>query len=88
MLKKIIQTIIPKQGPAIIGPYSVGKIYNGTAYISGQLGIDPKTNELVSGCVEEQTHQILKNLDHILKEAGSGMDRVLKCTVYLLVFVK
>lgn len=67
MFRKIIRTIVPKQGPKLIGPYSVGKIYNGTAYISGQLGINPLTNELVSNCVEEQTDQILKNLDQILK---------------------
>lgn len=44
MLPKIIKTLVLNQGPAIIGPYSVGKIYNGTAYISGQLGLNPLTN--------------------------------------------
>ena len=66
-MNNLIKTIVLKQGPAILAPYSVGKIFNGTAYISGQLGLNPLTNELVSNCVEEQTDQILKNLENILK---------------------
>ena len=87
MISKAIRTITLSKGPIAIGPYSVGKIYNGTAYISGQLGVNPETSELVSDSVEEQTEQILKNMTLILKEAGSCLENVLKCTVYLLVFV-
>lgn len=87
MISKVIKTITLSKGPIAIGPYSVGKIFNGTAYISGQLGINPETNELVSDSIEEQTDQILKNLTMILQQAGSKLENVLKCTVYLLVVV-
>lgn len=73
MISKAIKTITLSKGPIAIGPYSVGKIFNGVAYISGQLGVNPDTSELVSESIEEQTHQILKNLTAILKEANSSL---------------
>lgn len=87
MISKAIRTITLSKGPAAIGPFSVGKIFNGAAYISGQLGLNPETNELVSDSVEEQAEQILKNMTVILKDAGSCLENVLKCTVYLVVLV-
>ena len=55
MISKAIKTITLSKGPIALGPYSVGKIFNGVAYISGQLGIDPETNQLASDSVEGQT---------------------------------
>jgi 2-iminobutanoate/2-iminopropanoate deaminase len=69
--------------PAAIGPYSQGFIANGTLYASGQIPIDPATGELVPGGITEQTEQVMRNVDAILKEAGLTPDRVVKTTCYL-----
>ena len=69
--------------PAAIGPYSQGFIANGTLYASGQIPIDPATGELVPGGITEQTEQVMRNVDTILKEAGLTPDRVVKTTCYL-----
>ena len=65
------------------GPYSQAVIHDGVLYISGQIALDPKTNEPILGSIEEQSTVALENLKIILKEAGSSMDKVLKVTVYL-----
>ena len=64
-------------------PYSQAIRTGDLVFVSGQLGIDPGTNELVDGGIEEQTEQVLANLRAILEEAGSGFDRVVKTTIYL-----
>ncbi len=69
--------------PAAIGPYSQAIIVNGMLYTAGQIPLDPKSMELVSGGIEEQTHQVMKNLAAILKAAGTSMDNVVKTTVFL-----
>ena len=66
------------------GPYSQAIIHNGIIYVSGQGGVDPQTNEIKLGTVEEEAELGLKNLQIILEEAGSSMDKVLTVTVYLL----
>jgi len=78
---KIIHT---DDAPKAIGPYSQAVILNSSDLIftSGQIGIDPKTNNLVEG-IENQTRQVFKNLIAILKEAGSSLDKVVKTTVLL-----
>jgi 2-iminobutanoate/2-iminopropanoate deaminase len=58
-------------------------VHNGIVYVSGQLPINPETGEKCIGSIEEQTEQVLKNLAAILEAAGSGLDRVLKVTVYV-----
>ncbi len=65
------------------GPYSQAVIHDGLLYISGQIALDPKTNEPVLGSIEEQSTVALENLKILLKEAGSSLDKVLKVTVYL-----
>ncbi|KAH8431460.1 uncharacterized protein LDX57_009122 [Aspergillus melleus] len=62
--------------------YSQAVKYNGLAYCSGSLGIDPKTDELVLGTVTDRTRMALRNLEAILLAAGSGMDRVIKAIVF------
>lgn len=66
------------------GPYSQAIIYNGIIYVSGQGAVDPGTNEIKLGTVEEEARLALENLRIILEEAGSSLDNVLTVTVYLL----
>lgn len=77
------QKIETTNAPAAIGPYSQGFIANGTLYASGQIPINPATGEMVVGGITEQTEQVMKNVDAILKAAGLTPDRVVKTTCYL-----
>src|SRR4051812_49894856 len=72
--------------PAAIGPYSQAIVANGLVFCSGQVAIDPQTNELVEGAIAAQTHQVLRNLSEVLKAAGSGLQHVVQTTVYLAHF--
>jgi 2-iminobutanoate/2-iminopropanoate deaminase len=69
--------------PAAIGPYSQAIVVNGFLYTAGQIPLDAKTMELVAGGIEEQTHQVMKNLAAILKSAGASLQDVVKTTVFL-----
>ena len=69
--------------PPPAGHYSQAIEHNGLVYVSGQLPIDPKREEKDVGSIEEQTEQVLRNLDAILKKANSDRDHVLKVTVYV-----
>lgn len=69
--------------PAAIGPYSQAVVCGNMVYTSGQIAIDPKTGDLVPGGINEQTEQIMKNLEAVLREAGSGFDKVVKTTCFL-----
>ncbi|MDO6390676.1 RidA family protein [Pontibacter sp. BT731] len=75
--------ITSPKAPAAIGPYSQATLHNGTMYVSGQIPLDPQSGELVSGTIEEETHQVMKNLFAILQEAGMGFDNVLKCSIFV-----
>jgi 2-iminobutanoate/2-iminopropanoate deaminase len=65
------------------GPYSQAIKYGNLIFVAGQTSEDPKTNQVVRGSVAEQTEIILTNIKSILEDAGSGMDRVLRCDVYI-----
>lgn len=78
MLKKIETSSAPKA----IGPYSQAIEVDSLIYTSGQIPLDEK-GQLVDGGIEEQTHQVLQNLQAILKSAGSDLNHVIKTTVYL-----
>ena len=80
MKKKIIST---SQAPSAIGPYNQSIKINNTLYISGQIPLVPKTMELVSGKIEEETHQVMKNLESIIKKAKMSFKNVVKSTIYL-----
>lgn len=71
------------QAPKAIGPYSQAIVWNGMVFCSGQIPIDPATGDVVADDIEAQTHRVLQNLKAVLEAAGSGMDRVLKTTVFL-----
>ena len=78
--KEIIQT---EQAPQAIGPYSQATKAGGFVFVSGQIPIDPGTGQFVAGGIAEQTQQVMKNLAAVLEAAGSGLDRVVKTTVFL-----
>ncbi|MBH0231284.1 RidA family protein [Halobacillus yeomjeoni] len=75
--------ISTKQAPAAIGPYSQAADLGNLLIISGQIPLDPETMEFVSDEVEQQTHQVMKNLGAILKEAGLSFKNLAKTTIYL-----
>ena len=79
-MKKIIQT---ENAPAPIGPYNQGIIHNGTLYMSGQIALNPKTGELVTANIEDETHQVMQNIKGILEAAGCTFESVLKCSVFV-----
>jgi 2-iminobutanoate/2-iminopropanoate deaminase len=72
--------------PAAVGPYSPAVAFDGgkLLFVSGQIAIDPATGRILNGTAAEQTEQVLRNLRALLEAGGSGMDRVLKTTVFLL----
>ena len=78
-------TVVSTPGaPKAIGPYSQAIAHGGLVYTAGQVALDPATMELVPGGVAEQADRALTNLTAVLAEAGSGLDRVIKTTVYLV----
>lgn len=77
---KVFET---KKAPAPIGPYSQATSANGQLFISGQIPLNPETGELITTGIAEETHQVMKNLQAILEEAGSDFAKVLKCTIFL-----
>jgi len=80
MSKQIIRT---GKAPAPIGPYSQAVKANGFLFISGQVAIDAATSELVTGSIAEETHQVMKNIDAILKEANLTFQHVVKTSIFL-----
>lgn len=78
-----MKQIETKKAPGAIGPYSQATESAGFIFTSGQLPIDPATGQFPEGGVREQTRQSLKNIKSILEDSGSGLDKVLKTTVYL-----
>lgn len=79
-MKKVINTI---QAPTPIGPYNQAIEINGVLYASGQIAINPETNELVLGSIEDETHQVMTNLSAVLSEAGYTFSSVVKTTIFL-----
>jgi 2-iminobutanoate/2-iminopropanoate deaminase len=75
--------IATKDAPQAIGPYSQAIRANGFVFISGQVAIDPSTQQVITGDVAAQTERVLKNLSAILKAAGSGLEKVVRCGVFL-----
>ncbi|KAH8549414.1 endoribonuclease L-PSP [Umbelopsis sp. PMI_123] len=71
------------KAPSAIGPYSQAIKVNNLVYTSGQIPVIPETGELVEGGIQEQTHQVMKNLGEVLKASGSSLNRVVKTTVFL-----
>ena len=79
-MKQILNT---ENAPKALGPYSQGIKAGCLIFLSGQLGLDPKTNDFAAGGVAEQTRQALTNLKHVIESTGSSMENVVKTTVFL-----
>ncbi len=79
-MKKIVKT---DNAPAPIGPYNQATIANGFLFVSGQIALDPHSGELVSGEIEAETEQVMKNLQAVLGEAGSDFSDVVKTTIFI-----
>ena len=80
MSKKIINT---PNAPAPVGHYNQSVLANGTLYVSGQIAIDPPTGDLITSTIEDETHQVMKNLGQILQEAGMTYENIVKCSVFV-----
>ena len=80
MDKRIINT---SKAPAPIGPYNQAIITNNMIFISGQIALNATTNELISGDISVETHQVMRNLHEILEEAGINFNHVVKTTIFL-----
>ena len=78
--KSVVQT---DEAPKAIGPYSVGAIGGHLVYTAGQFGIIPETGAFIEGGIEAETRQSLLNVSAVLKAAGSGLENVIKTTVFL-----
>lgn len=79
-MKRIIET---SNAPAPVGPYNQAIEYNGTLYASGQIAINPATGELILETIEEETHQVMKNIKAVLTEAGMEFSDVIKCSIFV-----
>lgn len=79
-MSKIVST---EKSPKAIGPYSQAVVHDGVAYLSGQIPLDPATNQLVAGDIAVQTERVLENLKALLEACGASLASVLKTTVYL-----
>ncbi len=80
MQKKIILT---SNAPAPIGPYSQAVQVGNILYCSGQIALDPQSGQVVGTTVEDQTKQVMKNIEAVLKQAGAGFPQVVKTTIFL-----
>lgn len=78
--KKIIST---PHAPGAIGPYSQAVEANGFLFCSGQIAIDPKTGELISGDITAETHQVMKNIGAVLEAAGLTYEDIVKTSIFL-----
>ncbi len=77
------EVIATEGAPKAIGPYSQAVRAQGLIFTSGQIAIDPATQQVISGDVSAQTDRVLKNLAAILEASGSTLEKVLRCTVFL-----
>ena len=80
MEKKIIST---SKAPAPIGPYNQAVVCNNMVFISGQIPLNPETNELITSDISAETHQVMRSLQAILEEAGVNFNHVVKTTIFL-----
>ena len=79
-MREIVET---KNAPSPIGPYSQAVRANGFLFVSGQIALDPAAGSIISGGIEEQTRQVMRNLSAILDAAGSGLAKVVKTSIFL-----
>lgn len=75
--------VVSDGAPAPVGPYSQAMRSGSLVFCSGQIGIDPKSEELVKGGIRAEARRVMENLKAVLNEAGAGLDRVVKVEVFL-----
>ena len=78
-----MKLINAEKAPAAIGPYSHAVVAGNFVFCSGQLGLDPDTMEFKGNSIEDQTEQVMQNIEIVLEEAGTTMDKIIKTTVFL-----
>lgn len=82
--KSDMKTIInAPEAPAPVGPYNHSVLAGNTLYISGQIAIDQSTGQLVMDTIENETHQVMKNMGFILSAAGLTFENIVKCTIFV-----
>ncbi|HMR42865.1 MAG TPA: Rid family detoxifying hydrolase [Saprospiraceae bacterium] len=79
-MKKILNT---EKAPSPVGPYNQAVVANGFLFASGQIAIQPSSGELITGDIESETHQVMKNVEAILHKAGLTFKNVVKCSVFV-----
>lgn len=77
------EIILTDQAPAPIGPYSQAVLVRNTLYISGQIPINPESGTLIEESIEAETHQVMKNLEGVLKAAGMSFSNLVKTTILI-----
>lgn len=77
------EIILTDQAPAPIGPYSQAVLVGNTLYISGQIPINPESGTLIEESIEAETHQVMKNLEGVLKAAGMSFSNLVKTTIFI-----
>lgn len=77
-----MKVIYTEEAPAVVGPYSQAIAANGFLFCAGQIGLNPQTKDLEQG-IEQQTHQVMKNISAVLEAAGSSLQNVVKTTIFL-----
>lgn len=77
------QIIFTPDAPAPIGPYSQAVKAGNTLYVSGQIPMDAETGEMINANITEETHQVMKNMDAVLSEAGLEFSNVVKCSIFI-----
>jgi len=78
--RKVVAT---ENAPGAVGPYSQAVRSNGFVFTAGQIPLDPETGDMVGESIEEQTHRVLQNLRAVLEAGGSGLESVVKMTVFM-----
>ena len=78
-----MHAVYSAHAPAPVGPYSQAIAHDGILYCSGQIAIDPSSGRLITGSIEEETRQVLRNVDAVLAEAGTSKRNVIKCSVFV-----
>ena len=78
-----MKQIFSKNAPAAIGPYCHAIVQKDMVFCSGQLAFDPETMELVGTNIEDQTAQVMKNIETVLSEIGIGLNKIIKATIFL-----
>ena len=78
-----IKAVKPENAPKALGPYSPATKLGDFVYLSGQIPLDPETGEVVGTTIEEQTHQVMKNIGAVLADMGLGYKHIMKTTIYI-----